>query len=209
MLSSQIGSLTNPTRLTNIINDRYLQESNNKSEDLENENTVDSYIEYIEDSFIINKAQRYDIKGNRYINSPYKYYYEDIGLRNARLNFRQIDDGHIMENIIYNELLARRYNVDVGIVETFDKDDEGKTIRTNYEVDFIVNKGAKKYYIQSAYRLTDDEKTNQEKQSLKHIDDSFKKIIVVKDNIKTRIDNDGIVTMGLYHFLLNENSLDE
>ncbi len=209
MLSSQIGSLTNHTRLTNIINDRYLQESNNKSEDLENENTVDSYIEYIEDSFLINKAQRYDIKGNRYINSPYKYYYEDIGPRNARLNFRQIDDGHIMENIIYNELLARRYNVDVGIVETFDKDDEGKTIRTNYEVDFIVNKGAKKYYIQSAYRLTDDEKTNQEKQSLKHIDDSFKKIIVVKDNIKTRIDNDGIVTMGLYHFLLNENSLDE
>lgn len=209
MLSSQIGSLTNPTRLTNIINDRYLQESKNKSEDLENKNTVDSYIEYIEDSFLINKAQRYDIKGNRYINSPYKYYYEDIGLRNARLNFRQIDDGHIMENIIYNELLARRYNVDVGIVETFDKDDEGKTIRTNYEVDFIVNKGAKKYYIQSAYRLTDDEKTNQEKQSLKHIDDSFKKIIVVKDNIKTRIDNDGIVTMGLYHFLLNENSLDE
>lgn len=209
VLSSQIGSLTNPTRLTNIINDRYLQESKNKSEDLVNKNTVDSYIEYIEDSFLINKAQRYDIKGNHYINSPYKYYYEDIGLRNARLNFRQIDDGHIMENIIYNELLARRYNVDVGIVETFDKDDEGKTIRTNYEVDFIVNKGAKKYYIQSAYRLTDDEKTNQEKQSLKHIDDSFKKIIVVKDNIKTRIDNDGIVTMGLYHFLLNENSLDE
>ena len=209
VLSSQIGSLTNPTRLTNIINDRYLKESKNKGKDLVNKNTVDSYIEYIEDSFLINKAQRYNIKGNHYINSPYKYYYEDIGLRNARLNFRQIDDGHIMENIIYNELIARRYNVDIGIVETFDKDDANKTTRTNYEVDFVVNKGAKKYYIQSAYRLTDDEKTNQEKQSLKHIDDSFKKIIVVKDNIKTRIDNDGIVTMGLYHFLLNENSLDE
>ena len=171
--------------------------------------TIDSYIGYIEDSFLINKAQRYDIKGNRYINSPYKYYYEDIGLRNARLNFRQIDDGHIMENIIYNELLVRRYNVDFGIVENFDKNEEGKTIRTNYEVDFIVNKGAKKYYIQSAFQLTNEEKTNQEKQSLRHIGDSFKKIIIVKDNIKTRIDNDGIVTMGLYHFLLNENSLDE
>ena len=209
VLSSSIGSLTNPARLTNIINDRYLKESKNRQDDLVNKNTVDSYINYIEDSFLVTKAQRYDIKGNRYINSPYKYYYEDIGLRNARLNFRQIDDGHIMENIIYNELLARRYNVDVGIVETFAKNSDSKTKRTNYEVDFVVNKGAKKYYIQSAYRLTDDEKIEQEKQSLNHIEDSFKKIIIVKDNIKTRIDNDGIVTMGLYHFLLNENSLDE
>ena len=209
VLSSQIGSLTNPTRLTNIINDRYLVESKNKEEDLVNKNTIDSYLNYIEDSFLINKVQRYDIKGNHYINSPYKYYYEDIGLRNARLNFRQIDDGHIMENIIYNELLARRYNVDIGIVENYTNDKNGKTIRSNYEVDFIVNKGNKKYYIQSAYQLTDDEKTNQEKQSLRHIDDSFKKIIIVKDNIKIRIDNDGIITMGLYYFLLNENSIDE
>ena len=209
VLSSQIGSLTNPTRLTNIINDRYLKESKNKVDDLVNKNTIDSYISYIEDSFLINKAQRFDIKGNRYINSPYKYYYEDIGLRNARLNFRQIDDGHIMENVIYNELITRRYNVDVGIVENYDKNEDGKTIRTNYEVDFIVNKGAKKYYIQSAFQLTDDAKTNQEKQSLRHIGDSFKKILIVKDNIKTRVDNDGIITMGLYYFLLNENSLDE
>jgi len=209
VLSSQIGSLTNPTRLTNIINDRYLEESKNKEEDLVNKNTIDSYIGYIEDSFLINKAQRYDIKGNHYINSPYKYYYEDIGLRNARLNFRQIDDGHIMENIIYNELIARRYNVDIGIVENYTNDKDGKTIRSNYEVDFIVNKGAKKYYIQAAYQLTDDAKENQEKQSLKHINDSFKKIVIVKDNIKTRIDNDGIITMGLYYFLLNENSLNE
>lgn len=209
VLSSQIGSLTNPTRLTNIINDKYLRESKNKDEDMVNKNTIDSYIGYIEDAFLINKAQRYDIKGNHYINSPYKYYYEDIGLRNARLNFRQIDDGHIMENIIYNELISRRYNVDIGIVENFDRNDEGKTVRTNYEVDFIVNKGSKKYYIQSAYQLLDDNKTLQEKQSLNHINDSFKKIIIVKDNIKIRIDNDGIVTMGLYYFLLNENSLDE
>lgn len=209
VLSSQIGSLTNPTRLTNVINSRYLEESKNKEEDLVNKNTIDSYIGYIEDSFLINKVQRYDIKGNRYINSPYKYYYEDIGLRNARLNFRQIDDGHIMENIIYNELIARRYNVDIGIVENYTNDKDGKTIRSNYEVDFIVNKGAKKYYIQSAYQLTNDTKENQEKQSLRRIDDSFKKIIIVKDNIKTRIDNDGIITMGLYYFLLNENSLNE
>ena len=209
VLSSQIGYLTNPTRLTNLINDRYLKDSKNKENDLVNKNTVDSYIGYIEDAFLINKVQRYDIKGNHYINSPYKYYYEDIGLRNARLNFRQIDDGHIMENIIFNELLARRYNVDIGIVETFDKDEEDKTIRNNYEVDFVVNKGAKKYYIQSSYQLTNDAKTLQEKQSLRHIDDSFKKIIIVKDNIKTRIDNDGIITMGLYYFLLNESSLDE
>ena len=209
VLSSQIGSLTNPTRLTNIINDRYLKETKNKVEALVNKNTIDSYIGYIEDAFLISKAQRYDIKGNHYINSPYKYYYEDVGLRNARLNFRQIDDGHIMENIIFNELLARRYNVDIGIVETFDKDEEDKTIRNNYEVDFVVNKGAKKYYIQSSYQLTNDAKTLQEKQSLRHIDDSFKKIIIVKDNIKTRIDNDGIITMGLYYFLLNESSLDE
>lgn len=204
VLSSQIGSLTNPTRLTNIINN---QESKNKK--LINKNTIASYISYIEDAFLIKKDQRYDIKGNHYINSPYKYYYEDIGLRNARLNFRQIDDGHIMENIIFNELLSRRYNVDIGIVETYDKDKENKTIRVNYEVDFVVNKGLKKYYIQSSYKLTNEDKTNQEKQSLIHIDDSFKKIIIVRDNIKTRIDNDGIVTMGLYHFLLNENSLDE
>ena len=201
VLSSQIGSLTNPTRLTNIINNQYLKDSKNKNEELINKNTIASYIGYIEDAFLIKKVQRYDIKGNHYINSPYKYYYEDIGLRNARLNFRQIDDGHIMENIIFNELLSRRYNVDIGIVETYDKDKDNKTIRVNYEVDFVVNKGLKKYYIQSSYKLTNEDKTNQEKQSLIHIDDSFKKIIIVKDNIKTRIDNDGIVTMGLYHFL--------
>lgn len=202
VLSLQIGSLTNPARLTNIINDRY------QNENLVNKNTIDTYISYIEDAFLINKVQRYDIKGNHYINSPYKFYYEDIGLRNARLNFRQIDDGHIMENIIYNELVARRYNVDIGIVDVFEKVD-GKTVRKNYEVDFVVNKGVKKYYIQSVYQLTDGFKIDQEKKSLSNIDDSFKKIIIVKDNIKTRVDNNGIVTMGLYYFLLNKNSLDE
>lgn len=208
VLSSQIGSLTNPTRLTNIINDLYSKDSAIKRDKV-NKNTIESYIDYLEDAFLVNKAKRYDIKGNNYINSPYKYYYEDIGLRNARLNFRQLDDGHIMENIIYNELISRRLNVDIGVVEVYNKDNDNKTIRTNYEVDFIVNKGAKKYYIQSAYHLSNDEKVIQEKNSLRNIDDSFKKIIIVKDNIKMRIDNDGIITMGLYQFLLNENSLEE
>lgn len=208
VLSSQVGSLTNPSRLTDIINDRYQKNSNNREEQV-NKVTIDNYINFIEEAFLINKAVRYDIKGNHHINSPYKYYYEDIGLRNARLNFRQLDDGHIMENIIYNELLARRLNVDVGIVEAFDKDENGKTIRNNYEVDFVVNKGAKRYYIQSAYQMNNESKLAQEKKSLRNINDSFKKIIIVRENIKTRIDNDGVVTMGLFHFLLNENSLDE
>ena len=170
VLSSQVGSLTNPTRLTNTINNNY---QNKKKEELINKNTVENYISYIEDAFLINKAKRYDIKGNKYFNSPYKYYYEDIGLRNSRLNFRQLDDGHIMENIIYNELLSRKLNVDVGIVEVFDKDSNNKTIRNNYEVDFIVNKGSKKYYIQSAYNLDTDEKVLQEKKSLRNINDSW------------------------------------
>ena len=208
VLSLQVGSLTNPTRLTNIINDRYLKDTKNQ-ERLVNKNTIENYIGYLEDAFLISKAQRYDIKGNCYINSPYKYYYEDIGLRNSRLNFRQLDDGHIMENIIYNELKSRRLNVDIGVVEVYGKDNENKTTRSTYEVDFIVHKGSKKYYIQSAYQLQNDEKVIQEKNSLKNIGDSFKKIIIVKDNIKTRIDNDGIIIMGLYYFLLNKNSLDE
>lgn len=208
VLSSQIGSLTNPSRLTDIINDRYAKGANNREEQV-NKVTIDNYIEYLEEAFLINKSERYDIKGNHYINSPYKYYYEDIGLRNARLNFRQLDDGHIMENIIYNELLARRLNVDVGVVEVFTKDENGKSTRNTYEVDFVVNKGAKRYYIQSSYQMNSENKIAQEKNSLRNINDSFKKIIIVRDNIKTRIDNDGVVTMGLFHFLLNKNSLDE
>ena len=206
VLSSSIGSLTNPSRLTNIINNNY--KNGNQSKKVSNE-TVEKYISYLDDAFLISKASRYNVKGNNYINSPYKYYCEDIGLRNSRLNFRQLDDGHIMENIIYNELISRRLNVDVGVVETFEKNKDDVTTRRKYEVDFVVNKGAKRYYIQSAYQLSGDKKIEQEKRSLRNIDDSFKKIIIVKDNIKIRIDNDGIVTMGLFYFLLNENSLDE
>lgn len=208
VLSSQAGSLINPNRLVNIINDKYKKETKNFSDIKVNKITVDNYLKYIEDAFLINKTKRYDIKSNNYINSPYKYYFEDIGLRNARINFRQLDDGYIMENIIYNELLARRLNVDIGIVDTYGSDSNGTTVRKSYEVDFVVNKGAKRYYIQSSFHLNDEKKTLQEKKSLKNIDDSFKKIIIVRDNINVRIDNDGIITMGLFYFLLNENSLD-
>ena len=208
VISSQIGSLTNPSRLTDIINDRHTKgyiEKENKV----NKVTIDNYIQFLEEAFLINKVERYNIKGNHYINSPYKYYYEDIGLRNARLNFRQLDDGYIMENIIYNELLSRRLNIDIGVVEVFNKDKNGKTIRNNYEVDFVVNKGPKRYYIQSSYHMNNEDKITQEKKSLRNINDSFKKIVIVRDNIKTRIDNDGVITMGLFHFLLNKDSLDE
>lgn len=208
VLSSQIGSLTNPSRLTDIINDRHAKGYIDK-ENKVNKVTIDNYIQFLEEAFLINKVERYNIKGNHYINSPYKYYYEDIGLRNARLNFRQLDDGYIMENIIYNELLSRRLNIDIGVVEVFNKDKNGKTIRNNYEVDFVVNKGPKRYYIQSSYHMNNEDKITQEKKSLRNINDSFKKIIIVRDNIKTRIDNDGVITMGLFHFLLNKDSLDE
>ena len=208
VISSQIGSLTNPSRLTDIINDRHAKGYIDKKNKV-NKVTIDNYIQFLEEAFLINKVERYNIKGNHYINSPYKYYYEDIGLRNARLNFRQLDDGYIMENIIYNELLSRRLNIDIGVVEVFNKDKNGKTIRNNYEVDFVVNKGPKRYYIQSSYHMNNEDKITQEKKSLRNINDSFKKIIIVRDNIKTRIDNDGVITMGLFHFLLNKDSLDE
>ncbi len=200
ILSSSIGSLTNPLKLSNT----YKSEKNKVISD----KTINKYIEYFEDSFLINKAKRYNIKGKKYINSPYKFYFEDIGLRNARLNFRQTEENHIMENIIYNELKIRGYNVDVGVVEIYDTDDKGKTVFKNYEVDFIATQESKKYYIQSAFSINNEEKEKQEKQSLMSIDDSFKKIIVVKDNIMPRRDDYGITTMGIYNFLLDTNSLD-
>ena len=169
--------------------------------------TISKYIDYFEDSFLISKAKRYDIKGKKYINSPNKYYFEDIGLRNARINFRQTEENHIMENIIYNELKVRGYNVDVGIVNAYDKDKQNKTIQKKYEVDFIASKGNNKYYIQSAFSIENIDKLRQETNSLVNINDSFKKIIVVKNNIKPRRDENGIVTIGIYNFLLDENSL--
>ena len=195
MLASSVGSLTNPQKLFDTF------KSNGEKE--LSLNTINSYIADIEDSFIVNKSTRYDIKGKRYIQTPQKYYFSDIGLRNARLNFRQQEESHLMENIIYNELLIRGYNVDVGVVEVRE---EGK--RKQLEVDFVCNLGNKRYYIQSALNLDTKEKTIQESRSLNNIGDSFKKIIVVKDNIKLWRTDDGIVIMGILEFLLNKDSLD-
>ena len=196
MLASSIGSLTNPKK----IYDTFI--SNGEKEI--SVNTVNSYIRYIEDSFIINKSARYDVKGKKYIQTPQKYYFSDIGLRNARLNFRQQEENHIMENIIYNELLIRGYNVDVGVVEI--RDEYGN--RKQLEVDFVCNQGGKRYYIQSALMLPTREKTLQEERPLMSINDNFKKIIVVKDTTRHWFSEEGILIIGIQEFLLNKNSLD-
>jgi len=196
ILASSVGSLTNPKR----IYDTFV--SNGEKEI--SLNTVSSYIKYVENSFIVNKSDRYDVKGKKYIQSPQKYYFSDIGLRNARLNFRQQEENHIMENIIYNELIIRGYNVDVGVVEIRDKDGSRKQL----EVDFVCNLGNKKYYIQSALNLETREKTIQEERPLMSIDDNFKKIIVVKDNMKHWFTEEGILIIGIQEFLLDSNSLD-
>lgn len=200
ILSSDIGSLTNPLKLSKI----FLNENKSKISD----KTINRYIEYLEDAFLVSKVQRYDIKGKKYINSPFKYYFEDIGLRNARLNFRQVEENHVMENIIYNELKVRGFAIDIGIVNLYDYDKNGKRVLKNYEVDFIASKGNNKYYIQSAFSLDNEDKLRQETNSLNNINDSFKKIIIVKNNIKPRKDEKGITIIGLYNFLLEENSLD-
>lgn len=200
ILASAVGSLTNPLKLSNT----FKSMKNKKISD----KTIKKYIDYFEDAFLISKAARYDIKGKKYINTPIKYYFEDVGLRNARLNFRQQEENHIMENIIYNELRIRGYNVDVGIVDVFQKNNEGKRVRKQLEVDFIANKGNNKYYIQSAFAMNNEEKINQERNSLTNINDSFKKIIVVKDNINPRRDENGIMTIGIQKFLITENSLE-
>lgn len=200
ILSSSIGSLTNPLKLS-----KTFKSIKNKTI---SDKTISNYIGYFEDSFLISKAKRYDVKGKRYINSPLKYYFEDMGLRNARLNFRQTEESHVMENIIYNELKLRGYNVDVGIVEVYETDKKGKRNLKQYEVDFIATQGDNKYYIQSALEMNNEEKAKQERKSLVNINDSFKKIIVVKDDVKPRKDDNGITTIGIFNFLLEENSLD-
>lgn len=198
ILASAVGSLTNPTKLANTFGSNGMPVS---------DKTVGSYIAYLLDAFFISKAERYDIKGKRYIASPFKYYFTDVGLRNAQLNFRQQEENHIMENIIYNELLVRGFNVDVGVVEHTEKNEEGKVIRKRLEVDFVCNLGSRRYYIQSAFAIPDRAKMEQEQNSLVHIDDSFKKIIVVKDRIKPWYNEKGIFVMGILDFLLNPDSL--
>ena len=194
LLSSSIGSLTNPKK----ISDTFIS---NSFKDV-SINTISSYLNCLLDSFIIEKVERYDIKGKKYISTPSKYYFSDIGLRNARINFRQMEENHIMENIIYNELLSRGYNVDVGVVEVR----EGN-IRKQLEVDFVCNQSDKRFYIQVALNLDTREKTIQEEKSLLNINDNFKKIIVVKDNILKWYTEEGILVIGLQEFLLNKNSL--
>ncbi|MBE6336953.1 MAG: ATP-binding protein [Lentimicrobiaceae bacterium] len=199
-LASGIGALTNPNKLSNTF------KSEKKS--VVSYDTIKDYIEYLCDSFLVEKSTRYDVKGKKYINSPYKYYFMDLGLRNARLNFRQFEKNHLMENLIYNELRIRGYNVDVGVVPAVIRDNEGKQQRSNYEIDFICNAGSKRYYIQSAYRMENDDKIKQEKSSLLKVDDSFKKIIIVGDEMPVTRDDNGITIINIYDFLLKSNSLE-
>lgn len=199
VLASAVGSLTNPTKLAKTFASSGIMVS---------DKTLGTYLEYLQDAFFISKAERYDIKGKKYIGSPFKYYFTDVGLRNAQLNFRQQEENHIMENIIYNELLVRGLNVDVGVVEHSEKDGNGKSVRKRLEVDFVCNRGSKRYYIQSAFAIPDAQKMDQEQNSLVRIGDSFKKIIVVKDRIKLWRNEEGIVIMGIMDFLLNPDSLE-
>ena len=200
ILASSIGSLTNPNKLANTFTSNGMGNISDK--------TISSYIDYLMDSFLISRAERYDVKGKKYISSPYKYYFTDIGLRNARLNFRQQEETHIMENIIYNELLIRGFNVDVGIVEHVETDSAGKRRQKKYEIDFVCNRGNQRYYIQSAFSMPDQEKAEQEQRSLIYTNDFFKKIIVVKDNIVPWHNELGILIIGLKDFLLKNNSLE-
>lgn len=199
ILASAVGSFTNPLKLAKTFASNGITVS---------DKTIGLYIEYLSDAFFISRTERYDVKGKRYIASPYKYYFTDIGLRNAQLNFRQQEENHIMENIIYNELLIRGFNVDVGIVKHNVKSKEGKKIRKQLEIDFVCNKKSKRYYIQSAFSIPDTEKMLQEQESLIRTGDSFKKIIVVKDQIKAWYNEQGILILGLLDFLLHPDSLD-
>ena len=200
ILSSSVGSLTNPEKLKNTFHS--VKKSKITS------TTIKKYLDYFEDSFLVESVYRYDIKGKAYIETPKKYYFSDLGLRNARLNFRQFEPTHAMENVIYNELRMRGYSVDVGVVTAAKKDKNGKVIRQQLEVDFICNLGSRRYYIQSAYSLPDEEKRTQEIRPFIRIDDSFKKIVITGDIVPTQYDENGILTMNVYDFLLNANSLE-
>ena len=199
VIASAIGSLSNAQKISDTF-----RSSGNKVITMP---TISSYLKYLQESFVVEKAERYDIKGRKYISTPSKYYYSDLGLRNALLNFRQFEETHLMENAIYNELIYRGYSVDVGVVETR-VDEGGKKVRKQLEVDFVVNQFNKRYYIQSAFLISDREKIEQEQAPLVKIPDSFKKIVVVGNNTPIWRNEEGITFMGIYDFLLNENSLD-
>lgn len=200
ILASSVGSLTNPSKiLATFRSGLHSQISLN---------TVRRYVEYLEDAFVISAAQRYDVKGRKYVGSPLKYYFEDVGLRNARLGFRQMEENHIMENVIYNELRSRGFAVDVGMVRKRERDAGGKQLARQLEIDFVANLGSRRYYVQSAFSLAGVEKTAQEKAPLNCLGDSFKKIIVVKDVVNVTRDANGITTMNVFDFLTKGNSLE-
>ena len=199
VLASGIGSLTNPSRLSNTFeSERHIRIA---------PDTIDKYIGFFMEAFLIQKAERYDVKGRKYIKTPVKYYYSDPGLRNARLNFRQLEETHLMENVLYNDLIRRGFDVDVGVVEQNLRDESGKNIRKQLEVDFVVNRGDERYYIQSALSISDPEKKEQEIASLIRIPDSFKKIVVVRDYVKSWRDDNGIQYVGIEDFLLDEGHI--
>ncbi|MGI5075323.1 ATP-binding protein [Treponema vincentii] len=200
ILSSSIGSLTNPTKLSNTFQSVKKKTVSNT--------TVKNYIDYLCDSFLIDGAIRYDVKGKKYIDTPVKYYFTDMGLRNARLSFRQLEETHTMENIIFNELKIRGFNVDVGVITQYDVNENGNGLRKQLEIDFVCNKGSKRYYIQSAYVLPDQAKMEQEQRPLIRTGDSFKKIIIAKDSPAPYYNDAGILIMNIYDFLLNEQSLE-
>ena len=200
ILASSIGSPNNPTKISNTF--RTVENSNITSQ------TIDNYLTYLQEAFVINKAERYDVKGRKYIGTLSKYYFEDLGIRNALINFRQQEENHIMENIIYNELRIRGYQVDVGQVVIRKRTEDGKQQRIHLEIDFVVNQASQRFYIQSAFLMPDKEKEQQESQSLVNVDDSFKKIIIVRDDIKPWRNEKGILIMGLMDFLLDKSSLE-
>ncbi len=199
-VSSSIGSLTNPNKLSRTF--QSVKQVNIAP------NTISNYLDYFVDAFLLYKAYRYDIKGKKYIDTPLKYYFSDVGLRNARLNFRQQEENHIMENVIFNELLVREFDVDVGMVPYSYRNQDGQSIRSQLEIDFVANKGSRRYYIQSALTVSDEEKRKQETNSLNRVEDSFKKIVVVKEDIIPWHDEKGILYVGIEEFLLNESVMD-
>ncbi|MBP5295739.1 MAG: ATP-binding protein [Bacteriovoracaceae bacterium] len=201
VLASAIGSLTNPHKLAATFK--------SKMQSKVSSNTLERYIAYLEDAFLLTKASRYDVKGRKYIGSPLKYYFEDVSLRNARLSFRQVEETHLMENVIFNELRARGFEVDVGVVPVRQSINGDLRQRTSYEIDFVANLGSRRYYIQSAWSMSSPEEINAEKASLRQVPDHFKKIIIVQDAMPLRRDELGINTLGIYDFLLNEQSLDD
>ena len=199
IVASSIGELTNPSKLENTF--QTVKHSNITH------TTIKSYLDMLQDVFLIERSVRYDIKGRKYIDTPAKYYFSDLGLRNARINFRQYEETHLMENLIYNELRLRDMSVDVGVVVKNEKDANGVSVRKQLEVDFVCNQGSQRYYIQSALRLPSEEKREQEVRSLKSINDSFRKFVITEDLISRYQDNEGITYMSIYEFLLDENSL--